>query len=222
MYFASQHTKCMCAPSAALSRLHAGTRIASLSLTKRDLWKCFLLPLSAAHRAYSCQLSMPECMQIYACNMFMSLLQHVFLVPRSRKQLNPHHHYLHHTPPPFPMGLSTQINWKKEECTVVLPLHLSGRESRRGCTHGPYRGTISLHLSQTVLSLMGWNIAYKYIYLYHRCVLASSVSSLYQFPDAVAFFSDYFPPTSQHPHSHLANYAFKSSSAETNCTFFFS
>lgn len=83
----------------------------------------------------------------------------------------PHHHYRHRTPPPFPMGLSTQINWKKEECPVVLPLHLSGRESGRGCTHGPCRGTISLHLSQTVSSLMGWNIARKYIYLYHRCVL---------------------------------------------------
>lgn len=69
------------------------------------------------------------------------------------------------------MGLSTQINWKKEEWPVVLPLHLSGRESRRGCTHGPCRGTISLHLSRTVSSLMGWNIARKYIYLYHRCVL---------------------------------------------------
>lgn len=137
---------------------------ASLSLTKRDLWKCFLpAPLSAVHGAHSCQPSMSECMQIYACNMFMSPLQHVSLFPCSRKQLNPHHHYLHHTPPPFPMGLCTQINWKKEECPVVLPLHLSGRESRRGSTHGPCRGTISLHLSQTVSSLMGWNIASTYI-----------------------------------------------------------
>lgn len=186
--------------------------IASLSLTERDLWKCFLAaPLSAPLRAHSCQLSVSECMQIYACNMFMSPVQHVFLVGCSRKQLTPHHHYLHHTPPPFPTGLSTQINWKKEECPVVLPLHLSGRESRRGCTHGLCRGTISLHLSQTVSSLMGWKIAHKYIYLYHRCVLSYSDSSPYQFPGAVAVYLR-LPPS--HSHSHLANYAFKSSSTK--------
>lgn len=193
MYFAPQHTKCMCTPLQALTRLHTLHHCHSLSKIYVNV---SFLPHSAAHRAYWYQLSMSECMQIYACNMFMSLLQHVFLVPRSRKQLNPHHHYLHHTPPPFPMGLSTQINWKKEECTMVLPLHLSGRESRRGCTHGPYRRTISLHLSQTVSSLMGWNIAHKYIYLYHRCVLAYSVSSLYQFPEAVAFYLR-LPPSHQ-------------------------
>lgn len=194
IYFAPQHTKCVCTPSAALSaHKHALHHCHSLSEIYGNV---SFLPLSAAHRAYPCQLSMSECMQIYACNMFMSLLQHVFLVPHSRKQLNPHHHYLHHTPPPFPMGLSTQINWKKEECTAVLPLHLSGRESRRGCTHGLYRGTISLHLSQTVSSLMGWNIAHKYIYLYHRCVLVYSVSSLHQLSEAVAFYLR-FPPSHQ-------------------------
>lgn len=194
MYFSPKHTKCMCTPSAAqctpsAAHKHALHHCHSLSEIYGNI---SFLP----HTASSCQPSTSECMQMYACNMFMSLLQHVFLVPRSRKQLNPHHHYLHHTPPSFPMGLSTQINWKKEKCNVVLPLHLSGRESRRGCTHGPNGGTISLHLSQTVSSLMGWNIAHKHIHLYHRRVLAYSVSSLYQFPEAGASYLR-LPPSHQ-------------------------
>ena len=129
----------------------------------------------------------------------------------------PHHHYNH--PPTqhhllVPKGSSTQINWKKEECTVVLPLHLSGRENRRGRTHGPYRGTISLHLSQTVSSLMGWNIAHKYIYHYHLCVLAYWYPSLYQFPEAYAVaFCLELPSSHQLALSnHLADYAFKPNS----------
>lgn len=86
---------------------------------------------------------------------------------------------------PVPKGSSTQINWKKEECTVVLPLHLSGRESRRGCTHGPYRGTISLHLSQTVSSLMGWNIAHKYIYLYIIMCISLLLPKLLPIPRSI-------------------------------------
>lgn len=57
-------------------------------------------------------------------------------------------------------------------------------------------GTISLHLSQTVLSLMGWNIAHKHIHLFHRRVLAYSVSSLYQFPEAGASYLR-LPPSHQ-------------------------
>lgn len=105
----------------------------------------------------------------------------------------------HH--PPVPKGSSTQINWKKEECTVVLPLHLSGRESRRGRTHGPYRGTISLHLSQTALSLMGWNIAHKYIiYITHCMCISLLVPKHLPFPRSIhsGFLSHitFLPPAS--------------------------
>lgn len=113
--------------------------------------------------------------------------------PPSPLPLPPSHHH-----PPVPKGSSTQINWKKDECSVVLPLHLSERESRRGRTHGPNRRTISLHLSQTVSSLMGWNIAHKYIYFYIIYVYSltgAQASTNYQKHTHWLFVSHYLPPT---------------------------
>lgn len=170
--------------------------------------------------------SMSQYMQIYAFNTFISSLQHLPLTfyrfrgagnvstPITITTTPSHHH------PLVPKGLSTQINWKKEECTVVLPLHLSGRESRRGRTHGPYRGTISLHLSRTVSSLMGWNIARKYIYFYISSVrislLSPKPSTNSQKYTQWLLVSDYSPPTRRALSNHLANYAFKSNCIKKN------
>lgn len=213
----------VCTATLALPRLHALMH-AALSLTNQDLWKCSLpSPLSAAHAALYCFpvfFSMSQYMQIYAFNRFISSSQHLpFTFYRFRGAGNvstpititttPSHHH-----PLVPKGLSTQINWKKEECTVVLPLHLSGRESRRGRTHGPCRGTISLHLSRTVSSLMGWNIARKYIYFYISSVrislLSPKPSTNSQKYTQWLLVSDYSPPTRRALSNHLANYAFKS------------
>ena len=130
--------------------------------------------------------------------------------PPSPLPLPPSHHH-----PPVPKGSSTQINWKKDECSVVLPLHLSGRESRRGRTHGPNRRTISLHLSQTVSSLMGWNIAHKYIYFYIIYVYSltgARASTNYQKHTHWLFVSHYLPPKHIALSNHLTNYAFKPNS----------
>lgn len=169
-----------------LPTLHAWLH-AALSLTNQDLWKYSLpAPLSVVRRAhgYKCAPCWSIC-RYTACKTKPPLL---FPPPPS------HHH------PPVPKGSSTQINWKKEECNVVLPLHLSERGVRRGRTHRQYGGTISLHLSQTVSSLMGWNMAHMYIYLYFICVYwltGAQASSNSQKNMQWLFVSYYVPPTSQ-------------------------
>lgn len=181
------------------------------SSTQRSAQSTLLLACSVFE--YICRYMHIICLWVLYSTCFRllagSVLQEMTKPPSPLPPPPSHHH------PPVPKGSSTQINWKKEECTVVLPLHLSGRESRRGRTHGPYRGTISLHLSQTVSSLMGWNIAHKiHLPLYHLCVLAYWCPSRYQFPEAYAVAFCLILPSSHQSalSNHLADYAFKPNS----------
>lgn len=211
MYFAPQHTTCMCTPSAALSRLHTSMHCTTVTHLAK-LMEIFSSFHSAQHTEPTCvsflclnvcRYMHVICLWVFYSSFFPGSTQQEAAKPPS--PLPPSH------PTTIPNGFK-HPDQLKERGVHRGPPPTSVREGKQEGLHSWAVQGNNITPSVTNRFIPD---GMKYSSQIHlpRSSMCISLLCLKPLPiprSSGFFISDYLPPTSQHPH--LANYAFKSSS----------